>query len=221
MVITQTPANATNGLASGLFAAINNAPASSTAPTKAAAESTPGHEVATQVTLSAEAQQRLASDKAAAEKLTGAVSNDNAEADPDPEDTSKDLSFKSLFDMAERNIPYKSQSDDGVLKALPEEQMRATMEETTLKFWVGNVARKNPEQAAAFKEALANGTARIRMAADVPGATARAEVTYFGGGKGMKVSQSGTNSPEIQQMLDAGKALMTWKHGVGDLFITW
>lgn len=219
MMITQTPANATNGLASGLFATINNAPASSTAPTKAAAESTPGNDIATQVTLSPEAQQRLASDKAAAEKLAGAVANDNTEADP--EDTSKDMSFDSLFDMAERNIPYKSQSDDGVLKALPEEQMRAAMEETTLKFWVGNVARKNPEQAAAFKEALDNGTTRIRMASDVPGANARTSVTYFDNGRGMQTSHSGTNSPEIQQMLDAGKALMTWKHGVGDLFITW
>lgn len=221
MLITQTPANATSGLASGLFAAINNAPASSTAAAKAKAEpeAAISSNPATQVTLSAEAQQRLASDKAAAEKLAGAVVPDNNEAKP--EDTSKDLSFESLFDMAERNVPHKSQSDDGLLKAIPEEQMRASMKDATMRLWTGALERKNPEQAAAFKEAMANGTARIRLATDVPGANARTSVTYFDDNKGMRTSQSGTNSPEIQQMLDAGRALMTWKHGVGDLFITW
>ena len=99
--------------------------------------------------------------------------------------------------------------------------MRATMQEISLKFWVGNVERKNPEQAAAFKQALANATARIRMAADIPGANVRTSVNYTDNGKGMQTSQTGTNSSQIQEMLDAGRALMTWKHGVGDLFITW
>ena len=220
MLITQTSGNAANPLASGLFAAINNAPASSPAPGKPETESAPGSNAATQITLSAEAQQRLASDKAAAEKLASAVANDNNEAAPG--DTSKDLSFDSLFDMAERNIPKrKGESTEGGLTALPEEQMRASMKEATMKLWTGALERKNPEQAAAFKEAIANGTARIRLASDVPGANARTSVTYFDDNKGMQTSHSGTNSTEIQEMLDSGNALMTWKHGVGDLFITW
>lgn len=220
MLITPTPGNTTNGLASDLFAAINNSSQPSPARAKAEPESAQGNDIATQVTLSPEAQQRLASDKAAAEKLASAAANSTAEVDS--EDTSKDLSFDSLFDMAMQNIPNrKSESADGVLKALPEEQMRATMQEASLRFWTGAVERKNPEAAAAFKEAMANGTARIRMAADVPGANVRTSVNYFDNGQGMQTSQSGTNSPEIQEMLDAGRALMTCKHGVGDLFITW
>lgn len=216
MLITQTSGNVANGLASGLFAAINNTPASNKTPKKVELEAAQGNDIATEITLSPEAQQRLDSDKAAAEKLAVANNNTNAE------DTGKDLSFESLFDMAMQNIPNrKSESVDGVLKALPEEQMRATMQEASLKLWIGNVERKNPVEAAAFKEAMANGTARIRLAADVPGANARTSVIYFEDGKGMQTSQSGTNSREIQDMLDAGKALMTWKHGVGDLFITW
>lgn len=220
MLITQTLGNATYGLSSGLLAAANNAPAPSPAQTKAEQESAPGKDIATQITLSPEAQQRLASDKAAAETLASAVTSDrNAVAS---DDASKGLTFESLFAMAEQTTPNRKgeNAEDG-LTAIREEQPRATLMEATQKFWVGNVARKNPEQAAAFKEALANGTARIRMAADVPGANARTSVTYFDNGQGMKTSMSGTNSSEIQQMLDTGNALMSWKHGVGDLFITW
>jgi hypothetical protein len=220
MLVTQTSANETNSLTSSLFTAINKASAPSQAPTTAEAEATAGNGGATHITISAEAQQRLAKDKAAAEKLAGAVASDNIKAKP--EDTSSDLSFNSLFDTAMQNIPTrKSESADGLLKALPEDHLRASMQEASLKLWTGAVERKNPEAVAAFKEAMANGTARIRMASDVPGANARTSVTYFDNGQGMQTSKSGTNSPEIQEMLDAGKALMTWKHGVGDLFITW
>jgi hypothetical protein len=220
MLVTQTSAKETNSLISSLFTAINKDSVQSQAPTTAEADATSGNDSATHITISAEAQQRLARDKAAAEKLAGAVASDNIKAKS--EDTSSDLPFDSLFDTALQNIPNrKSESDDGLLKALPDDHLRTSMREVSIKLWTGAVERKNPEAAAAFKEALANGTAHIRMASDVPGANARTSVTYFDNRQGMQTSMSGANSPEIQEMLDAGKALMTWKHGVGDLFITW
>ena len=123
MFINQTPGNATNSMASGLFAAINNASAQSQSPAKTGPDSAPGTNPATQINLSPEAQQRLANDKAAADKLASAVAGNTSAA---PEDRSKDLSFDSLFDMADAANPVREQSEDGVLKAIPADQRRTT-----------------------------------------------------------------------------------------------
>lgn len=186
--------------------------------TSASPNSPSGNGAATNITLSPEAAARLESDKAAAEKLANAVSGADTPAD---EDRSKDLGFDEIFDISEREKPTRKESADGVLKAVPYEQMLASTKDATVRLWTGAIERKSPENAVAFTEAMANGTLRIRNASDVPGANVRTEVTYLDGGQGMKTSQTGKPSADIQAELDAGRALLTWKHGVGDLYITW
>jgi len=218
LIIGQSSGSSGNNFAAGLFAAANALTAKTAVSTSTSPNSPGGNGAATNITLSPEAAARLESDKAAAETLANAVSGADTAA---VEDRSKDLGFDDIFDIAEREKPTRTESDDGVLKAVPEAEMRATMKEATQKFWVGIIERKNPENAAALNEALANGTVRIRNASDVPGANVRTEVTYTDDGQGMRTSKTGTPSADIQAELDAGRALLTWKHGVGDLYITW
>jgi hypothetical protein len=93
--------------------------------------------------------------------------------------------------------------------------------ERTQKLWISGLERRNPEQAVALRQALSDGTVRIRMASDVPGADRRTIVEYTHNGQGMKSSHTGANSPEIDAEIHAGRAIMAWKHGVGDIYITW
>lgn len=196
--------------ASNIFDAIRNAGQggrNSERPDNANADS------ATHISLSAEARARLESDQQVADELAQAASQQAKPA----EDRSKDISLDELFDKASASQQGNKNSELKI--AGTPEELKASLKEASMRFWVGLVERKNPEGAQGLRDALANGTARVRMADDVPGVNTKTTVSYSDGG--MKTSTVSNPSPAIKADLDAGRSLVVWNAGAGDIYITW
>lgn len=168
---------------------------------------------ATHISLSAEARARLESDQQAADELAQAASQQAKPAD----DRSKDIPLDELFDKASAGQQGNKHSELKI--AGGPEELGASLKEASMRFWVGLVERKNPEGAQGLRDALANGTARVRMADDVPGVNTKTTVSYTDGG--MKTSTVSNPSPAIKADLDAGRSLVVWNAGAGDIYITW
>lgn len=207
-----------------IFDAIRNAGAAAKPAAVAKQSATEIPDPATKVTLSPEAQAHLNGMQDAANTLAAASQGKAAGEAAPKDDRSKDMSFDELFDRAEANNPVPRNENSVLKHAFTPEESKAQAKEMSMLLWSGGLERKNPEAAQAMRDAMANGTARIRMADDVPGVNTKTTQTFFDPsrpGAGSMTSTVSNPSPEIQAMLDAGKALISWKAGVGDIFITW
>ena len=217
-------ASAGESRSSNIFDVIRNAGSTAKAPAKPVPPADDTVNPATKVTLSPEAQAHLDSMQKAADTLAAASAGAASAEVAANEDRSKDMSFDELFDRAEANNPIPRNENSELKHAMSPEDMKAMAKEMSIQLWTSAVERKSPENAQAMRDAIANGTARFRMADDVPGVNTKTTVTYFdenNKGAGMSTSTVSNPSPEIQAMLDEGKALISWKNGVGDIFITW
>ena len=85
------------------------------------------------------------------------------------------------------------------------------------------VQQENPKGADTLRAALANGTVKTQMAADVPGVNYKTQVSYTQGLLGRSETHTATfnPSPEVQAAIDLGRAMVMWQRDVGDVYITW
>lgn len=175
---------------------------------------------AANVTISAEAYERLENDRAVAERLSQLLSPDTggeAKAATFDEITgAEDKKELTLDDLA---IVHHESDANKPLKAVAPDP--ASMRKAVEDLMVHSVEHRDPEAAQNLREAIADGTVRIRKTEDVPGVNRQSIVTHDGNG-GTTVKAGNFNpSPEIQAEIDSGHATTMWSKDHGDLYITW
>lgn len=144
--------------------------------------------------------------KAAFDKIAGALSND-------------ELTFDDLV-----ATPEVEPDDNKPLKlAVLTPEQKAAFRDMVESFVISNADRHSAEGGQALREAIANGTVRVRKAEDVPGVNYKSTVTHTEGpyGKGMSVSASFNPSPEIRAEIDRGHGLAMWSKSEGDVYLSW
>lgn len=168
------------------------------------------------VTLSVEAQQRLEADKAAADKLAQLVVAGSAREGADAAQQPSDYSWDDLFD-----IDVIEPDPTKVLQPVSREQQIASVKEAKTALIMGRVERTNPEGAAALRDAIANGTVKIRSADSVAGVNYKTTSTVSGGAYSASHSTRFDPAPEVKAQIDNGRALAMWDAKLGDIFLTW
>lgn len=211
-------ATQTTSLASTLFQGGSNSSASA-------------DDAATNVSISPEAKEkfeRLEAERAFAEKLAQIVSSDSSAEEKMSElvgttdaEGGNDLTIDDLVNS------QNTADDNGkpLNRAANADQLDALLGRATEDLMVHAVTHRDPAAAQGLREAIANGTVRIRKAEDVPGVNLKTTITYFagaGGTVGMSTENRTFNpTPEIQAEIDSGHAMTFWNINQGDLYITW
>lgn len=190
-------------------------------------------DITTEISISSEAKaafERVESERVAVERLVQALSQDSsAKANKVAFDkiagalSNDELSFDDLVASPEAE---PEDTKDGKLQGLSPEKkaaMDAKLREIVESFVISNADRHSAEGGQALREAIANGTVRVRKAEDVPGVNYKSTVTHTEGpyGKGMSVSASFNPSPEIRAEIDSGHGLAMWSKSQGDVYLSW
>lgn len=200
-------------------------------------ESDTSNDAATKISISPEAKAafvRLENERAAVERLVQILSPDSSdEATKSAFDkiagalSNGELTFDDLVTTPKTET--ESDSDEpGKLKGLSPEKkaaLDAKLRKAVESIVVGSAERHSVEGGQAAREAIANGTARVRKVEDVPGVDFKSTVTYTEGpyGKGMSVHANpiSNHSPEIQAEIDSGHGMVMWTESQGDVYISW
>lgn len=190
-------------------------------------------DAATDVSISPEAKEkfeRLESERLAAERLVQILSPDT-DIEENGSLIDKIFAAGSNKELTIDDLVGPQGQETGDVgdskpygRAVNADELDAQLAKMTKELMVHSVEHRDPEAAQALREAIADGTVRIRKAEDVPGVNLKTTVTYTKGigGGGMSTQDRTFNpSPEIQAEIDSGHATTMWNKNQGDLYITW
>ncbi|KRB01491.1 hypothetical protein ASD83_08325 [Devosia sp. Root685] len=131
----------------------------------------------------------------------------------------------SLSDAA-KDVIAKGDAFEGLKPAHSDAELAEIGKQMRGQLVLSRLERTNPAGAEALREAMANGTVKTQLAADVPGVNYKSKETFTYDASGNVKSQMvGVDyfkpSAHIQAIIDAGRGAPMWQSGVGDVWITW